>query len=143
MLKYAKETDEKIVIAHHDFPEDLWILGTDQMCEDLGRFCTSDLLCYPLSVDPTFSFGKYEVTPFCYRHLFLKSKRPQVPPIFMGPTALHHSKTKATYKKIVDGVTSATPGLVHKAKSFITEGELPLHESLEEGLTNRRFSFSY
>ena len=126
------------MISHHDFPEDLWILGTDQMCEDLGRFCTSDLLCHPLSVDPTFSFGKYEVTPFCYRHLFLKSKRTQVPPIFIGPTALHHSKTKATYKKIVDGVTSATPGLAHKAKSFITDGELLLHESLEEGLTKAK-----
>lgn len=138
LLKYAKETDEKIVILHHDFPEDLWILGTDQMSKDLTRFSTSELLCYPLSVDPTFSFGKYDVTPFCYRHLFLKSKRTQVPPVFIGPTALHHSKTKATYKKIVDEVTSASPGLAQKAKSFITDGELPLHESLEEGLSNAK-----
>ena len=93
-------------------------------------------MCYPLSVDPTFSFGKYDVTPFCYRHLFLKSKRTQVPPVFIGPTALHHSKTKATYKNIVDEVTSASPGLAQKAKSFITDGELPLHESLEESLSN-------
>ena len=102
LLNYAKETDEKILISHHDFPEDLWILGTDQMCHDLNRFCTSELLSYPLTVDPTFSFGKYDVTPFCYRHLFLKSKRTQVPPVFLGPTALHHSKAKATYKKIVE-----------------------------------------
>ena len=80
LLKYAKETEERIVISHHHFPEDLWILGTDQMCKDLTRFCTSELLCYPLSVDPTFSFGKYEVTAFCYRRLFLKCKRTQAPP---------------------------------------------------------------
>ena len=114
------------------------VLGTDQMCEDLGRFCTSDLLCYPLSVDPTFSFGKYEVTPFCYRHLFLKSQRTQVPPIFIGPSALHHSQAKATYQKNVDGITSPTPGLAHKAKSFIMDGKLPLHESLEEGFTKAK-----
>ena len=89
-------------------------------------------------LNPAFSFGKYKVTPFCYRHLFVKSKRTQVPPIFIGPTALHHSKTKATYKKIVDGVTSATPGLSHKAKSFTTDGELPLNKSLEEGLTKAK-----
>lgn len=138
LLKYAKETEERIVISHHDFPEDLWILGTDKMCKDLTRFCTSELLCYPLSVDPTFSFGKYEVTPFCYRHLFLKCKRTQVPPVFIGPTAMHHSKAKATYKKIEDEVTSAAPGLAQKAKGFITDGELPLHDSLEEGLTNSK-----
>lgn len=138
LLKYAKETEEKIVISHHDLPEDLWILGTDQMSKDLYRFSTSELLSYPLSVDPTFSFGKYEVTPFCYRHLFLKSKRTQVPPVFIGPTALHHSKTKATFKKIVGEVTSASPDLANKAKSFITDGELPLHESLEECLKHAK-----
>ena len=108
------------------------------MCKDFFRFSTSELLSYPLSVDPTFSFGKYEVTPFCYRHLFLKSKRTQVPPVFIGPTALHHLKTKATFKKIVNEVTSASPNLANKAKSFLTDGELPLHESLEEYLKHAK-----
>lgn len=82
LLKYAKETDEKVVISHNDFPEDLWILGTDQMCEDLGRFCTSDLLCYPLSVDPTFSFGKYEVTPFQLQTLICEVQKDTGTPNF-------------------------------------------------------------
>ena len=138
LLKYAKETDENVVLSHHDFPEDLWILGTSQMCKDLDRFCTSELMSHPCSVDPTFSFGKYEVTPFCYRHLFLKSKRTQVPPIFIGPTALHHSKSKQIYKKIVDEVTSATKGFAQNAKGFITDGEVALHESLKDGLVNAR-----
>ena len=136
LLRYAKETDEKIVLSHHDFPEDLCILGTGQMCKDLDRFCPSELMSQPCSVDPTFSFGKYEVTPFCYRHLFLKSKRTQVPPIFIGPTALHHSKSKQTYKKIVDEVTTATKGLALNTKGFITDSEVALHESLKEGLIN-------
>lgn len=60
------------------------------------------------------------------------------PNFYWPTTALHHSKAKATYKKIVDAVTSVTPGLAHKAESFITDGELPLHESLEEGLTKAK-----
>ena len=42
-------------------PEDLWVLGT-KLCEDMTRFCTSPVSSYPFSVDPTFNFGKYEVT---------------------------------------------------------------------------------
>ena len=76
-------------------------------------------MSHPCSVDPMFSFGKYEVTPFCYRNLFLKSKRTQVPPIFIGLTALHYSKSKQIYKKIVDDVTSATKGLAQNAKALL------------------------
>ena len=41
------------------------------MCLDMTRFLTSPVLSRPLSVDPTFNFGKYEVTPFTYRQLLL------------------------------------------------------------------------
>ena len=70
--------------------------------------------------------------------MFLKSKRTQVPPVFIRPTALHHSKTKATFKKIFDEVTLASPNLANKAKSFVTDGELPLHESLDECLKHAK-----
>lgn len=123
------------MLSYHDFPEDLWILGTSQMWKDLDRFCTSELMSHPCSVDPMFSFGKYEVTPFCYRNLFLKSKRTRVPPIFVGLTALHYSKSKQIYKKIV---TSATKGLAQNAKGFITDGEVALHKSLKDGMVNAR-----
>ncbi|CAB4008811.1 Cyclin-dependent kinase 2, partial [Paramuricea clavata] len=76
--------------------------------------------------------------PRSRQQTFLKSKRTQVPPVFTGPTALHHSKTKATFKKIVDEVTSASPDLANKAESFITDGDLPLHESLEECLKHAK-----
>ena len=109
-----------------------------QMCKDLDRFCTSELMSHPCSGDPTFSFGKYEVTPFCYRHFFLKSKRTHIPTIFIGPAALHYSKSKQIYKKIVDEVTPATKGLAQNAKGFITDGEGALHESLKDGLVNAR-----
>ena len=39
---------------------------------------------------------------------------------FWGPTAIHHSKTKATYKKVVSAVIANSPGLAAKGKGFIT-----------------------
>ena len=92
LLQYTKNSEESIVLEHHDVPEDLWVLAKPHMTTDLSRFCTSDQLNHPLSVDPTFNFGKFEVTPFTYKHLFLKSKRTGAAPSFLGPTAIHYSK---------------------------------------------------
>ena len=64
LLLYAKHSEEPIVLEHHDVPEDLWVLAKPLMTKDLSSFCTSDKLSHPLSVDPAFNFGKFEVTPF-------------------------------------------------------------------------------
>ena len=64
---YSKQKDETVVLEHQDVPEDLWILGKPHMYQDLSRFCTSDSLSHPYSVDPTFNLGKFEVTPFSYK----------------------------------------------------------------------------
>lgn len=98
---------------------------------DLSRFCPSEILSHPLSVDPTFNFGKFEVTPFTYKHLFLISKRTGTAPAFVGPTAIHYSKQKSVYSKIVHAVASNTPSLVDKGKGFITDGEA-LYSALGE-----------
>ena len=132
LLQYAKQLDEAIVIEHHDVPEDLWVLAKPHMTGDLSRFCTSEILSHPLSVDPTFNFGKFEVTPFTYKHLFLKSKRTGIAPVFLGPTAIHYSKQKSVYSKIVHAVASNTPNLAEEGKGFITDGEEALHSALSE-----------
>ena len=134
LLQYSKHREEAIVIEHHDVPEDLWVLGKSHMTNDLSRFCTSELVNHPFSVDPTFNFGQYEVTPFTYKHLFLKSKRTGLAPTFVGPTAIHHSKQKSVYKKIVSTVVNTSPHLSKNAKGFITDGEQALHDSLKEDL---------
>ena len=77
------------------------------MCQDLSRFCTSDSLSHPYNVDPTFNFGKFEVTPFSYKHLLLNSKRTEEAPVLLGPTAIHYSKTKTIFKKIAAAVISS------------------------------------
>ena len=134
LLQYSKHREEAIVIEHHDVPEDLWVLGKSHMTNDLSRFCTSELVNHPFSVDPTFNFGQYDVTPFTYKHLFLKSKRTGLAPTFVGPTAIHHSKQKSVYKKIVSAVVNTSPHLSKNAKGFITDGEQALHDSLKEDL---------
>ena len=132
LLQYAKQLEDTIVLEHHDVPEDLWVLGKSHMTADLSRFCTSEILSHPLSVDPTFNFGKFEVTPFTYKHLFLKSKRTGAAPVFLGPTAIHYSKQKVVYSKIVRAVASNTASLADKGIGFITDGEDALHSALKE-----------
>ena len=134
LLQYAKHLEEPIILEHHDVPEDLWVLSKPHMTVDLSRFCTSEMRSHPLNVDPTFNFGIFEVTPFAYKHLFLKSKRTDTAPVFLGPTAIHYSKQKGVYSKIVHAVTSNTPSLAEKGKGFITDGEEALHSALSEGM---------
>ena len=102
------------------------------MTMDLSRFCTSEKLSYPLSVDPTFNFGKFEVTPFTYKHLFLTCKRTGGAPSFLGPTAIHYSKHKSVYKEIVHAVANSSPNLAQEGKGFITDGEESLYSALGE-----------
>ena len=132
LLLYSKTMDDPIVLEHHDVPEDLWVLGKQHMCNDLSRFCCSEVMSFPLSVDPTFNFGRYEVTPYSYKHLLLKSKRTKETPVFLGPTAIHYSKSKPIFKKIAAAVAMNSPGLSAKCKGFITDGEKALHEALSE-----------
>lgn len=87
LLQYAKHLEEPITLEHHDVREDLWVLSKPHMTLNLSRFCKSEVLSHLFSVDLTFNFGKFEVTPFSYKHLFLKSKRTGTAPAFLGPTA--------------------------------------------------------
>ena len=75
LILYSKQKDETVVLEHHDVPEDLWILGKPHMCQDLSRFCTSDSLSHPYSVDPTFNFGvsKYFLTSECEEFFYLSN----------------------------------------------------------------------
>ena len=95
------------------------------------------------SVDnPTFSFGKYEVTPSATGICFLNLKEPKFR-LFSLALQPYHSKSKQhqnndDLKKIVDEVTAATKGFAQNARGFITDGDVALHESLKEGLINAR-----
>lgn len=132
---YSKQKDgDSLILEHHDVL-DLWILGKKQhMYQDLSRYCTSKILSHPFSVDPTFNFGHYGVTPFSYKHLLLQSKRTKDSPVFIGPTAIHYSKNKNIFKKIALAVVSSYPHLGTKGQGSITDGEKALHDALLESI---------
>ena len=133
LLLYSKLKEDQIILEHHDVPEDLGILGKKHMCQDLSRFCTSETRSHPFSVDPTFNFGRFEVTPFSYKHLLLKLKRTKDFSVFVGPTAVHYSKSKTVFK-IASAVVSNFPNLGTKGKGFITDGEKALHDALLDSM---------
>ena len=88
------------------------MLAKPHITGDLSRFCTS------------------EQAP--YKHLFLKSKRTGIAPVFLGPTAIHYSKQKSVYSKIAHAVACNTPNLAEEGKGFITDEEEALHSALRE-----------
>ena len=90
------------------------------------------LLSHPLSVDPTFNFGKFEVMQFTYKYLFLKFKGTGLAPVFLGPAAIYYSKQRSVYSEIIHDVASNTPSLAEKGKGFKTDGEEALHSALKE-----------
>ncbi|PIK57067.1 hypothetical protein BSL78_06007 [Apostichopus japonicus] len=133
LLVYAKHKDKTIVLHHSDVPNDLWILGDQIMCHDLGKFTSSSLLSFPFSVDPTFNFGSFEVTPIVYKHLFLKSKATGEPPVFLGPTMIHHKKDYSTFKTL-SSVCVASCKDLEVAKGFVTDGEVGLFQAFESDI---------
>ena len=60
----AELEQEEIIWFHQDLPSDLWVCGTNAMISDIQRSGAG----MPLSIDPTFNHGKFEVTPLTYRH---------------------------------------------------------------------------
>eukprot|EP00112_Aurelia_sp_Birch-Aquarium-sp1_P020999 Seg5543.1 transcript_id=Seg5543.1/GoldUCD/mRNA.D3Y31 product="Mitogen-activated protein kinase kinase kinase 13-B" protein_id=Seg5543.1/GoldUCD/D3Y31 len=60
ILAYDHELEENgIVWAHSDIPNDLWVIGTSRMANILKSAGEG----LPISIDPTFNHGAYEVTP--------------------------------------------------------------------------------
>ena len=112
LLVYARKKEEKVVMWHEDMPADLWIPV------DLARFSTSEELSHPISIDPTFNMGQFEVTPVVYKHLFLTSKRTRNSPIFLGPTMIHHRKDFETYKVLSSTCVASIKGL-EKCKDIL------------------------
>ena len=137
LLVYAKKKEEKIVLRHEDIPTDLWILGTKVMCDDLGRFTSSTKLSHPISIDPTFNMGQFEVTPVVYKHLFLTSKRTGKNPVFLRPTMIHHKKDFQTYKVLASTCVMRSKGL-DKCSGYITDGEEALDKAWKTELPKAR-----
>ena len=99
MIQQAKLGDSTgmFVRGTRASPEPVFVLARDRQLDDLVQFCTNPSVFSILTVDPTFNFGAFDVTPTTYRHLLLESVRSGLPPVLIGPTMVHYHKTFYTY----------------------------------------------
>ena len=70
ILAYNEElNNDAIVWYHSDIPDDLWLTGTENIAVEMANAIT-----LPISVDPTFNFGAYDISPFIYRSVVFQCK---------------------------------------------------------------------
>ena len=94
---YTEDPSNRFVRAVNAAPEPAIILASDQQLRDLCRFCTQAVEFSPLTVDPTFCLGYFDVTLVTYKYLFLQYKRYKNSPVFLGPCCVHNKKSFPTY----------------------------------------------
>ena len=77
----------------------------------MKRFCCNPVEYRPLTVDPTFDFGPYNVTPISYQHLIVLRREDGKHPTMIGPVLLHEKKTQSTYSLFGGTLKSLEPEL--------------------------------
>jgi len=134
-LRASKEQEKDFVRLCQANPEELYVLYNDRQIIDLTRFCTSPIQSSLMSIDPTFDFGKFAVTPITTHHLMLKSRKTGSHPIMLGPVVIHHRKTYETHYTLASRVAAANPKL-KDIKGIVTDGEEPLQNSFSHVFSN-------
>ena len=77
--------------------EPFCVVGTNRQLDDLKRFCCNPVEYRLLTVDLTFDFGPYNVTPISYQHLIVLRREDGKHPTMIGPVLPHEKKTQSTY----------------------------------------------
>ena len=94
---FTDDPSRKFMRAVNAAPEPAVVVSTERQLQDLARFCTNSFEFSPLTVDPTFNLGDFDVTIITYRHLMLHSRHYMSSPVFIGPCCIHYKKTFSTY----------------------------------------------
>ena len=96
---------------------------------------------FPLSIDPKFNFGTYEVTPLTYRNDLFESKSKNVkdiwvPATIIGPVIIQHDKSTQTYETALMCIAKKID--LHKNVDvyIITDREPALIEACEASFQN-------
>ena len=79
----------------------------------------------PLTVDATFDFRPYNVTPTSYQHLIVLRNEDSKHPTMIGPVLLHEKKTQSTYSLFGGTLKSLEPELKN-LMAFGTDDEKAL-----------------
>ena len=82
--------------------EPFCVVGTNRQLDDLKRFCCNPVEYRPLTVDPTFDFDPYNVTPISYQRLTFLRREDGKCPTMIGPVLLREKKTQSTYSLLVE-----------------------------------------
>ena len=93
--------------------EPLCVLASERQLNDLKRFCCYERQFKPLTVDPTFNIGRFNVTPISYQHLALENKNGGKHPTFIGPILIHEKKNEETYSTFCASLKSLEPELAN------------------------------
>ena len=105
-------------------PEPGVVVPRDYQLQDLvRRFCMNEHNFSVLTADPTFCLGDFDVTPITYRHLLLKSRRTDRPPVFVGQLLIHYRKTFSSYLFFSSSLVGLKPEL-EGVRAFGTDEEL-------------------
>ena len=118
--------DDSIPSYHGDIPNDLWVIGTKEMLAEIPRASKY----FPLSVDPTFNFGAYEVTPVTYRNMLFECKSRNmrnvwVPATMIGPVIIQHDKSTPSCDVALSCIAKKL-GIEIEDLLIITDGEQAL-----------------
>ena len=102
IFAYNKELGDNSVLWHHsDIPEDLWVIGTNDIAFEMSNAANFR----PISVDPTFNFGVFDVTSFTFRSFMVQCKSKNVAQKWVSATMIGpHSKTADTYETSIRSI---------------------------------------
>ena len=115
-------------------PEPAVILASDYQLDDLVRFGTDSSEHCVFTIDPTFSLGKFDVTPITYRNLLLESRRNGMSPVCIGPTLIHYKKGFSTYLFFASSLVGLRKDL-RNVCAFGTDGEEALADAFSHEFT--------
>ena len=99
ILAYNKELNNDATLWHHsDIPDDLWVTENENIVVEMSNGIT-----LPISVDPTFNFGAYDITPLTYRIALFQCKsqnlsKKWVPATVVRPAIVYQNKSPNTYE---------------------------------------------
>ena len=137
---FTEDPSKMFVQAVNAAPEPAVVVCTDRQLQDLTRFCTNSIEFSPLTVDPTFNLGDFDVTIITYRHLLLLSKRYKTPPVFIGPCCIHYKKNFSTYLFFSSTVVGQCRQL-ESVRAIGTDGEQALSDAFKHEFGFAHVSF--
>ena len=120
----CKETMPGFVRKVMGAPDYMVVICDDRTLNNLVRFCANPHSPQILSVDPTFSLGKFDVTVTTYKHPLVATSSTSNPTM-LGPVLIHQRKKFQNYQFFASSLLGMRPSL-KDLHAFGTDGETAL-----------------